>query len=209
MGPSFECLHFNHHYSYANCFSSKTECPSPAHSFQVSQATLATDGRGWKRAGPSDSNEQAPPGRAGERASIFSVRFFCCREEGKQARRLTPTLTHGVTDRPIIPPRKGNKRSLVMPSPPSCSYRPSVRPSAPVPPNHSPATHSPSTVRRGAGRHGGAAEEDRRRWTRGRRTLMQHYKVCKNGRLRCAACIPLPARPLALTMTLRCSPPDR
>ena len=132
MGPSFECLHFNHHYSYANCFSSKTECPSPAHSFQVSQATLATDGRGWKRAGPSDSNEQAPPGRAGERASIFSVRFFCCREEGKQARRLTPTLTHGVTDRPIIPPRKGNKRSLVMPSPPSRSVRPSVRPSLPI-----------------------------------------------------------------------------
>ena len=145
-----------------------------------------------KLAGPSDSNEQAPPGRAGERASIFSVRFFCCREEGKQARRLTPTLTHGVTDRPIIPQRKGNKRSLVMPSPPSRSVRPSVRP--PVPPNHSPATHSPSTVRRGAGRHGVAAEEDRRRWTRGRRTLMQHYKVCKNGRLRCAACIPLPAR---------------
>ena len=41
--------YFNHHYSYANCFSSKNECPSPflpSHSFQVSNAKWP-----WTRAG--------------------------------------------------------------------------------------------------------------------------------------------------------------
>ena len=132
---------------------------------------------------PTQMNRRRRGGRVSEHIQCQILLL----SRGRQTRRLTPTLTHGVTDRPIIPQRKGNKRSLVMPSPPSRSVRP------PVVPYHSPATHSPSTVR-SAARHGGAVEEDRRRWTRGRRTLMQHYEVCKNGRLRCAACIPLPDR---------------
>ena len=98
--------------------------------------------------------------------------------------------------------------------------RPSILPPAPVLPNHSPATHSPSTARA-------------RQWSfvvvvvghavgRGR-TLMQHNKVCKGERpasrlhsvSRMRAQRPLterrtsPPYPLCHSVTLSCSPPDR
>ena len=59
--------YFNHHYSYANCFSSKTECPSSFPLFS-GKPSHAGHGCGWQRAHTATAAAAFYPTQMNERA---------------------------------------------------------------------------------------------------------------------------------------------